>query len=322
MPHPAKPLPAHGGDLLFATRLYGQPEGGWLDLSTGINPNPYPAPPVPPEALHRLPDREALLGLLEVARRAYRVPDGVMLVAVPGTEFAIRFLATFLPPGKTAVVAPTYGTYADAWPHAVFGAAISEGTDVGIVVSPNNPDGRITPPAELPQAKWLIVDEAFADVAPPEASAIPSMRMTNRIVLRSVGKFYGLAGLRLGFVAAMPGVARQIEHAIGDWPVSGPAIAIGTAALADEAWRNDMRAQLKTGAQALRSLLTAHGLTVVGGTDLFVLAETTDAHALHRALAERGVWTRAFADHPRWIRFGLPGAKNFDRLRDVLRAAT
>ena len=129
-----------------------------------------------------------------------------------------------------------------------------------------------------------------------------------------------MAGLRLGFVAAMPLVAAQIERGIGEWPISGPAIAIGTAALADDAWREAMRRQLKAEAASLVTLLTSHGLAFVGGTDLFILTETDDAHALHRALAKRGVWTRAFADYPRWLRFGLPGATNMERLAAALSA--
>ncbi len=292
---------------------------GWLDLSTGINPNAYPAPSIPQEALQRLPDREALLTLLAVARRAYRVPDGVDLIAVPGTEAAIRLLPTIGLPGKVAVLSPTYGTYAAVWPEAAHVRVLPTDAAVAVIVNPNNPDGRITPPQDLPRAPFLIVDEAFADAA-PEASVIPTMRGMKAIVLRSLGKFYGLAGLRLGFVAAPQVVAERISAGFGDWPVSGPAIVVGTAALADDAWRTAMRAQLKQEAAALRTLLAAHDLNVVGGTDLFVLIETDDAPALHRALATQGVWTRAFADNPRWLRLGLPGAAQMERLAAALSA--
>jgi cobalamin biosynthetic protein CobC len=313
------PLPRHGGDLAFAARTYGRPAGAWLDLSTGINPHRYPAPSIPPETLHRLPDRAALAGLIEAARHAYRVPDGIDLVAVPGSEIAIRLLPSIAPPGPVAIVAPTYGV--DAWPGATLVASaadVAPDAAVAVVVNPNNPDGRITPSSELPRRPLLIVDEAFADVA-PEASIIPTMG-AGAIVLRSLGKFYGLAGLRLGFVATGPALAQRIGDKLGDWPVSGPAIVIGTVALGDIAWRETMRSQLRREAAELRDLLAAHRLQPAGGTDLFVLVEHDDARALHQALAERGVWTRAFEDNPRWLRFGLPGVANIERLADALSA--
>jgi cobalamin biosynthetic protein CobC len=278
---------------------------------------------VPAATLHRLPDKEALMRLLDVARRAYGVPPEVDLIAVPGTEVAIRLLPSLLPREKVAVLSPTYGSYAAAWPDADLNSLVPADATIAVVVNPNNPDGRIIPPAALPRARWLIVDEAFGDVV-PEASVIPSMKAEagrDTIVLRSLGKFYGLAGLRLGFVAGSPVMAQRLSDRLGDWPVSGPAIAIGAAVLADNAWRDAMRAQLKTEAAALRALLTEHHLAIVGGTDLFVLAETDHAPALHGALARLGVWTRAFADHRRWLRFGLPGAANLDRLASALSAA-
>jgi cobalamin biosynthetic protein CobC len=320
---PQPPLPLHGGDLSFATSVYGMPRDGWLDLSTGINPHPYPAPLIPPEWLHRLPDNEALLGLLAAARKAYRVPDAVDLIAVPGTEAAIRQLPGIMPPGEVAIVGPTYGTYATVWPVAVGIDTIAEApADAAtiVAVSPNNPDGRIVAKDALPRGPFLVIDEAFADLT-PDASVIPTLGGRNALVLRSLGKFYGLAGLRLGFVAAAQEVCAAIAAKFGAWPVSGPAIAIGTAALADTAWRERMRAQLATEAAELRGTLATHELKVTGGTDLFVLADADDAHSLHGRLARHGVWTRAFAEQPRWLRFGLPGASNLARLAEALSAA-
>jgi len=321
------PLPRHGGDIAFATRIYGTPPGGWLDLSTGINPNPYPVPALPAEAFHRLPDSEALIRLIAAARTAYRVPSGVDLIAVPGSEIAIRLLARIISQGRVCIVSPTYGSHADAWRRQATEiasvAALPADTAVAVVVNPNNPDGRVTPPDVLAdlaaRLSFLVVDEAFADLT-PDTSIIPAMAGTNAIVLRSLGKFYGLPGLRLGFVAATPVTAAWLGGLLGDWPVSGPALTIGEAALSDDAWRDATRARLMRDAAALRTLLARHNLAVVGGTDLFVLVETADAHALHRALAERGIWTRAFRAHPRWLRFGLPGDDGMDRLTAALSA--
>ena len=319
-------LPVHGGDLALATATYGAPDGGWLDLSTGINPTPYPVPPglLSSETFHRLPDPAALARLEATARAAYDVPAGTFLTAVPGSEMAIHLLPGLAPPDARAfILSPTYGGHTAAWrpaTHVIEIDSIPDGA-IAILANPNNPDGRILPSDALAamarRVAWLIVDEAFAEVA-PGASLVPALP-ENTLVLRSIGKFYGLAGVRLGFAIGSAHDTARIARALGDWPVSGPAIAAGTAALGDIAWRDSMRARLREQAAALRGLLVAHGLNIVGGTDLFVLVETDDAYALHRALARHGIWTRAFAENPRWLRIGLPGV-GFARLDEALRA--
>jgi cobalamin biosynthetic protein CobC len=328
-------LPRHGGDLAHATALYGEPRGGWLDLSTGINPIPYPAPPIGPADLGRLPDPDRLARLIATARDAYAVPDGVRLIAAPGSEIAIRLLPLVAPAGKVAILAPTYGSHREAWANAgravvAVGSVEANPDDAAILVlaNPNNPDGRLTetdPLVHLAEGLGrrgglLIVDEAFADLA-PEASLIPHLAGLPAVVLRSLGKFYGLAGLRLGFVAGAEPDLGRLETLLGDWPVSGPAIAAGEAALADAPWRDATRRRLSRDAARLRALLRAHGLTVLGGSDLFVLVGDRNALALHRRLAERGIWTRAFAEEPTWLRLGLPADDaGFARLDQALAA--
>jgi len=324
MARPAQPLPRHGGDLSLATRLYGAPAGGWLDLSTGISPFGYPIPPLTDDAYRRLPDADGLAALIAAAREAYRVPDDIEVVAVPGSEIAIRLLPAILDADRATIVSPTYGSHAAAWRNVAAVASIEAVADggVAVVVNPNNPDGRIASRDELARlagrVAWLIVDEAFADVA-PEASLIPAMRGRNAIVLRSLGKFYGLAGLRLGFVIAPEGVAARLRDRLGDWPVSGVALAAGTAALRDADWREATRPRLREASHAMRRLLAGHGLTIAGGTDLFTLIAADDAHGLHERLAERGIWTRAFADNPRWLRFGVADDTGRERLDTALR---
>jgi cobalamin biosynthetic protein CobC len=323
MAPPAKPLPGHGGDLAFATHLYGAPADGWLDLSTGINPFGYPLPALPEATYRRLPDRAALEALLLIARQAYGVPDSLGIVAVPGSESAIRLLPSLVRADRAAIVSPTYGSHVAAWPGATEAASIDDVPDgaVAVVVNPNNPDGRIVAPTDLvrlaKRVSWLIVDEAFADVA-PGASIVPALARGNTLVLRSLGKFYGLAGVRLGFVIGPPIMLASMSAALGDWPVSGPAIAIGAAALADTAWRDSMRAHLHSETNTMRALFSAHGLTVVGGTDLFTLVATEDVRALHERLASRGIWTRAFSANPAWLRFGVTAAAGRERLARAL----
>lgn len=325
--------PRHGGDLAWATERYDTPDGGWLDLSTGINPIPYPAPATALDGLARLPGRDDLAALIAAARRAYGVPSGVDITAVPGSEIALRLLPLVAEAGTVAVVAPTYASHAEAWREAgqvvVAPSLDAIPDDVGFVVvgNPNNPDGRTVAPDVLAalarqlgaRGGFLVVDEAFADVA-PEVSLMPHLDGLPAVVLRSFGKFYGLAGLRLGFAAGAESIIGQLTALLGDWPVSAPAISIGRAALADDAWRTTTRARLKRDAARLHDLLQRHGLAVASGTDLFALVESDAAQAIHEALARRGIWTRIFDYEPRWLRLGLPPPDGFDRLERALAA--
>jgi cobalamin biosynthetic protein CobC len=183
-----------------------------------------------------------------------------------------------------------------------------------VVVHPNNPDGRTQTVEGLvafadelfDRGGALVVDEAFADVA-PELSVIPHAARDGLIVLRSFGKFYGLAGVRLGFAVCAPGVAERLTAKLGPWAVSGPAIWAGTSALNDVSWAEATRARLQADAQRLDALLLGAGMAVIGGTDLFRLCECDDAQALYERLGRAGILTRPFAYNPRWLRFGLPG---------------
>jgi len=168
----------------------------------------------------------------------------------------------------------------------------------------------------------LVVDEAFMDVGPPQASVAGEVMRGNIVVLRSFGKFFGLAGLRLGFAIAAPEMAARLRASLGPWAVSGPALAIGATALGDHAWIAAMREHLAAAAQRLDALLIAAGLQVVGGTTLFRLAQSPAAPRLFEALGRAGILVRRFADHPEWLRFGLPGGEaEWDRLARALAGA-
>ena len=164
-----------------------------------------------------------------------------------------------------------------------------------------------------------MVDEAFADVVDPEVSVVPDLDVGGTIVLRSFGKFFGLAGLRLGFAIAAPALAQRIAGALGPWAVAGPALAVGSQALADVAWIADTRSQLSTAASRLDRILSNSGLPVVGGTDLFRLVESENAPQWFNRLGHAGIYVRRFADQPHWLRFGLPGTEDeWTRLSAVL----
>lgn len=323
---------AHGGDLAEATRRFGAPAAGWLDLSTGINPTPYPLPEVSPGAWTRLPQSDASTELLLAARACYGAADDCAIVAAPGTQALIHLLPRLRARCRVAVIATTYAEHADSWRaggHGVTEAGSPSeigAAEICIVVNPNNPDGHLTSPEVLQslietmarRGGWLIVDEAFADVA-PGISVAGSAGRRGLIVLRSFGKFFGLAGLRLGFALTDAATAAAIRHALGPWAVSGPAMEIATKALADRDWIRGMRAHLAAAAARLDRLLSGHGLDVIGGTTLYRLVETAHAGALHHGLATRGILTRAFDGKPDWLRIGLPGGEaGFHRLTAAL----
>ncbi|UOM34482.1 threonine-phosphate decarboxylase CobD [Acuticoccus sp. I52.16.1] len=316
----------HGGDLADAAALAGTPADDWLDLSTGINPHAYPAT-ISPGSLARLPQRVALDALLAAARAAYAVPAEAAIVAAPGTQALIQWLPHLLAPERVTILAPTYAEHAAAWRRRV-PTAEADGlpqTGLAVVVNPNNPTGTVLPREAIAQAAGraprggvgVVVDEAFGDVAP--ATSVAGMPGT--LVLKSFGKFFGLAGVRLGFAIGAPEVVQPLAEALGPWAVGGPALEIGAAALADRTWIAAMRARLAHERAALDAVLAGAGLAVIGGTDLFRLVATPDAAGLHRALARHGIWTRRFETEPEWLRFGLPGAA-LPRLAASLAAIT
>ena len=302
----------HGGGLDAARARWGGARSDWIDLSTGINPEPYPLPDLPADAWTALPDRAARDRLEAAARAFWAVPDGAGLVAAPGASSLIARLPALAPPGRVRIALPTYNEHAAAFEMA--GWTQGEGpVDAAIVVHPNNPDGRHHP---LPCAPLAVVDESFCDTA-PDASHVGSAARTGVVVLKSFGKFWGLAGLRLGFAVGDPALIDRLAALLGPWPVPGPALAVGAAALEDHAWAEAARARLARDAARLDAMLAPHA-RVVGGTTLFRLYEPADAAALRDRLARARIWSRTFGYAQRWLRLGLPPAHAWDRLAEAL----
>lgn len=342
----------HGGGITEAAARFGGRLEDWLDLSTGINPCPVAVPQVPERAWHRLPDRQTVDDARQAAARYYRT-NGVLPLPVPGTQSVIQLLPRLmqfqqtyeavLRPGlhgsvkpsanrRVAIFGPTYGEYARVLSAAGFAVDRVEDVDgVGaehglvVIVNPNNPTGRAFAPAELlaiaarqkAHGGLLLVDEAFGDLQ-PELSVAGHVRSEgNLIVFRSFGKFFGLAGLRLGFVVATEPVLQSFADWLGPWAVSGPALTISKALMQGDT--KAIAAGILERHAGLGAALDGAGLTRIGGTGLFVLVEHARAALLQERLCEAHILTRKFDYAPTWLRIGLaPDAAGDRRLADAL----
>lgn len=311
----------HGGSLERARSLFpGAPEP-WIDLSTGINPHSYPHGELPATAFSRLPEPADLARLKQAAATAYAAPGAASVVAGPGTQMLLPLVMSLVPAGRAEVLSPTYAEHARTAAlagHRVKAAsAFSElaEADLAVVVNPNNPDGRVTPRMDLlrlarnlgRRGGLLVVDEAFMDVGPADESIAGDVEEAPVVVLRSFGKFFGLAGVRLGFAIASRAIAARLEAQLGPWAVSGPALQLGARALADLEWQGAMRARLREESQRLDELIQGHGLSVCGGTPLFRFLRQPGARRIFDTLGRQGILVRAFEADTEALRLGLPG---------------
>ncbi|MFO7593766.1 MAG: threonine-phosphate decarboxylase CobD [Pseudomonadota bacterium] len=311
--------PGHGGELLKVAREYGIAPERWLDLSTGINPQGWPVPSLPAECWQRLPQEDD--GLFEAARRYYGTPQ---LLPVAGSQAAIQALPRLRAFSRVGMLFPAYAEHAHAWQregHEV--VALSAGTieeylprlDVLLLINPNNPTGeRFTKEQLLAwhrrlagRGGWLVVDEAFID-ATPEESIAPTCGKKGLVVLRSLGKFFGLAGARVGFLLAWPELLRRMQALLGPWGVAGPSREVARLALEDISWQQETRKRLLNDGRRLAGLLSDSGLTPGGGSALFQYCPTEQAQQLYQQFAAQGILLRYFAE-PAALRFGLPGSE-------------
>lgn len=324
--------PGHGGRLNAAVERWRIPRAQWLDLSTGINPTGWPIPAIPPEVWQRLPEADD--GLETVIRQWAKFPSQAACLPVAGSQAAIQALPRLRPTGRVAVPVPGYREHGHCWAaagHEVLPLGLEDidaqldRLDVVVWIQPNNPTGQVLPAATLLdwQARlahrggWLVIDEAFIG-APDVASLAAHSGREGLIVLRSLGKFFGLAGVRAGAVIAWPELAAQLDGCLGPWAVSGPARYLMAAALKDLAWQAATAERLLEQSERLRRLLTRYGLGPWGGSNLFQYCPHHDASGLADALARRGILARRF-DSPPALRFGLPGPEpEWARLEDAL----
>jgi len=306
----------HGGRLRRAAEHFDIPLQDWLDLSTGIAPYGLDLPVIPSDAWLRLPEAG---DDLEAAARSYF--GATSLLPVAGSQSAIQMLPRLRKNLQVGIVSPCYAEHAEAWRRE--GHRLNEfsegsvpraldGLDVLVVVNPNNPTGRLLPPEQLldwhgrlaERGGWLIVDEAFMDPTPLHSLA-PHSHLPGLIVLRSFGKFFAMAGARLGFVLAEQSVLSALDDALGPWSIAGPSRFIGTVLLADGEGQRRQRERLLGDSKRLAQLLTEHGLPPTGGCGLFHWVVTEDATMLREFLACQGILVRRFL-YPPSVRFGLP----------------
>ncbi|MBE0507331.1 MAG: threonine-phosphate decarboxylase [Marinospirillum sp.] len=329
----------HGGRLRQAAQHYAIPLDQWLDLSTGINPQGWPVPHVPAEVWQRLPEEDD--GLQQAMTAYYASADGL---AVPGSQVAIQCLPELLFTDETpasirvALLSPAYSEHSKAWQSAGFdGVAVTAENleqclldDVNIralvLIQPNNPTGVVFAHEDLQRwhrllmarKGWLVVDEAFLDALPQANSMIQPSMPPGLVVLRSLGKFFGLAGLRLGFVFAENNLLQQLQARLGLWAVSHPARYLGRLALLDDQWQQQARQRLKQDSQRLFELLQSVHLPPVGGTPLFQWVLMAQAKKLADRLAQQGILVRSF-EQPSSLRFGLPQTEaEWQRLEQAL----
>lgn len=309
----------HGGNIDAAMARFGG--DGWIDLSTGINRCPYPVGDLPPEVWQALPTETARARLVAAAAGWFGCAEGRVL-PVAGASAAIQLLPRQDVPGRAKVLRPTYNEHAASLRSA--GWAVEEvagpdqmaGADLAVIVNPNNPDGREWTPDQVAalagRVGHLVVDESFADPRPD--LSVAGLNLPNVTVLRSFGKFWGLAGLRLGFVIAAPDRLAALAEAAGPWAVNGPALEIGARALADRAWADDAVVYLSEATLRLDALAMRAGWQVLGGTHLFRLYEVPDAGAAQEVLARAQIWTRVFPYSAHWLRMGISGRDEWDRV--------
>jgi cobalamin biosynthetic protein CobC len=308
----------HGGGLDAAMARWGGTRADWIDLSTGINPRPFPLPYIPPEAWAALPDTGAMAALDAAARDFWMVPAGAGVLAAPGASALIARIPALFAPDRVRIAERTYNEHAAAFSNAGWEVVRDGPGAARVVVHPNNPTGRMWSGEDAHVRRLTVIDESFCDIALGDTHVRSRGAEPGVVILKSLGKFWGLAGLRLGFAIGDPDLIGALREMLGPWPVSGPALTVGRAALTDMDWANRTRQRLHVDIARLDALMQAKGAAVAGGTALFRLYEVDDAAAWQDRLARGRVWSRVFPYEPRWLRLGLPPDDRWDQLEAAL----
>jgi len=320
----------HGGKLFNASQKFSIPVNEWLDLSTGINSESWPIGKIPASLFCRLPEEDD--SLLPAAQSYYGVTN---CLPIAGSQTAIQHLPHMRPSCNVAVISPGYEEHAFCWHYAGHKVylisseeieSILSNIDVLVIINPNNPTTERFSENQLchwydqlhKKKGWLIVDEAFMDIT-PDASVLKLSSNPGFIVLRSLGKFFGLAGIRVGFIFSDPAFLTKFSKGIGPWSISNPSRYIAIQALQDRAWQSKARNKLNKNAWKLFQLLNQANLSPHGRSDYFHWVVNKNSEEIFTHLAHQGILVRLFKE-PLSLRFGLPSNKlEFERLENSLK---
>ena len=306
----------HGGDIDLAIKKYGGEREDWIDLSTGINGASYPWQESINVQLRNLPSNKILMQLEKVAARAYKIAESADIAAVSGAQQIINLLPLCLKScNSVAILGPTYNEYEKAFKRSgTKTKTVSETSklscsDIAIIVNPNNPTGKVIADETLAglskEVRILIIDESFKMFSSRRA-----LNFSNIIQINSLGKFFGLAGVRLGFVSGPSGFIKTVKEMLGPWPVSTLAAEIGIVALNDKVWISEMEKILVTESNALHEVCNSRNWELVGRTSLFHTYATSSCLEVEKQFAAHGIWVRTFDYSKTWVRLGIPTSEN------------
>lgn len=256
--------------------------------------------------LHGIDERCVLVGsgsdeLMFLLATAYASAGGSVLCADPGYwghEFPARIA------GADIVKVPLAG-----WTHDLQ-AMEEHAVDIAFVCNPHNPTGTVVEPhlldrfMERSRARLVVVDEAYIDFAddPSGRTAIPSVSKGRVAVLRTMSKFYGLAGLRVGYLVAPSDVVVTLVTIRQPFSVNHLAQVAAGAALNDHQHLRRVRERTLTNRDGLRELFETAGYDTIPSQANFILVLADDEAGLLSRLETAGVVARPGSD------LGIPGA--------------
>ena len=317
----------HGGDIDNAIKKYGGNKDDWIDLSTGINPNHYPYKLINIRELQNLPYKNDIDNLNKLAKKYFQTTACVR--AVSGAQGGINILPFLFPNKTVSILSPTYNEYQNVFSNSlkkiinVKNLSELKKSQIAIICNPNNPDGKLYSNDNLlkisKSVEYLIIDESFIDQYPRKSLSHKLDDQTNILILRSFGKFFGLAGIRLGFLISNKEIDKKIQFLIGNWPISNVAINVASKALIDHVWIMNTISFLKEGSYFLDCLASEISWKVVGGTNLYRLYETPNADDAQNKLANFKIWSRRFTYSKKWIRLGIPRKKDFKKVSEIFK---
>ncbi|WP_339669078.1 threonine-phosphate decarboxylase [Dasania marina] len=312
----------HGGNLLQARQQYPDAQQPWLDLSTGISPWSWPVTDLPQACWQRLPEYSDSFS--RVVSNYYGVQG---LVPVAGSQQAIELLPQLLPPSTVAMPLWGYAEHRQAWQKAghqlltynsyAHLLGLLDQVEHVLVINPNNPTGELWDNTALQRlqqkvAGYLIIDEAFIDSC-SQTSMLQHVEQGSLIVLRSMGKFFGLAGMRVGFVYLPIELKARFEQRLLLWGLTAPSLYIAEQALSDSAWQIQQQQRIHNMQQAMQQLLATRlpDFTIKPGPLFISVAGPYEKlRSIKQQFAQQGIWLRIFApqqpDGDGLLRFGLP----------------